>query len=49
MLALGCSTDENNRRDILKSSDFFSLAKSLSRDVVEDESIQSIQGLLLMV
>jgi hypothetical protein len=48
VLALGCSTDENGQ-DMLKPSDLFSCAKSLSRCVVEDESIQSIQALLLMV
>jgi hypothetical protein len=48
VLALGCSTDDN-AQDILKPSDFFAVAKSLSRVVVEDESIQSIQALLLMV
>ena len=48
VLALGCSTDENDH-DMLKPSDFFSSAKCLSRCVVEDESIQSIQALLLMV
>ena len=48
VLALGCSTDDNGH-EVLKPSDFFSLAKSLSRCVIEDESIQSIQALLLMV
>ena len=48
VLALGCSTDENGH-DVLKPSDLFSSAKCLSRCVVEDESIQSIQALLLMV
>jgi hypothetical protein len=48
VLSLGCSTDENGH-ETLKPSDFFSNAKSLSRIVVEDESIQSIQALLLMV
>lgn len=48
VLALGCSTDDNSH-DILKPSDFFSAAKCLSRVVMEDESIQSIQALLLMV
>jgi len=48
VLALGCSTDDNGH-DILKPSDFFAAAKCLSRVVVEDESIQSIQALLLMV
>jgi len=48
VLALGCSTDENGH-DMLKPSDLFSSAKHLSRCVIEDESIQSIQALLLMV
>lgn len=48
VLALGCSTNDNSH-DILKPSDFFSAAKCLSRVVMEDESIQSIQALLLMV
>lgn len=48
VLALGCSTDEKGR-DMLKPSDLFSSAKCLSRYVIEDESIQSIQALLLMV
>jgi hypothetical protein len=48
VLALGCSTDDNGH-DVLKPSDFFAAAKCLSRVVVEDESIQSIQALLLMV
>lgn len=48
VLALGCSTDDNGH-EVLKPSDFFSLAKCLSRSVIEDESIQSIQALLLMV
>lgn len=48
VLALGCSTDENGH-NLLKPSDFFASAKCLSRCVVEDESIQSIQALLLMV
>jgi aldehyde dehydrogenase (NAD+) len=49
VLALGCSTTDESAHDILKPSDFFSSAKGLSRCVVEDESIQSIQALLLMV
>lgn len=48
VLALGCSTHENGH-DMLKPGDLFSSAKCLSRCVVEDESIQSIQALLLMV
>lgn len=48
VLSLGCSTDDTNNL-LLKPSDFFSYAKALSRYVVEDESIQSIQALLLMV
>jgi hypothetical protein len=48
VLSLGCSTDDNTNA-LLKPSDFFSYAKALSRYVVEDESIQSIQALLLMV
>jgi hypothetical protein len=48
VLALGCSTDDKSN-DVLKPSDFFSSAKCLSRCVIEDESIQSIQALLLMV
>jgi hypothetical protein len=47
-LALGCSTDDNGN-EIVKPSDFFCHAKVLARSVVEDESIQSIQALLLMV
>jgi hypothetical protein len=47
-LALGCSTDDHGT-ETLKPSDLFSHAKALSRFVVEDESIQSIQALLLMV
>ena len=48
VLALGCSTHENGH-EIHKPGDLFSCAKGLSRCVVEDESIQSIQALLLMV
>jgi len=48
VLALGCSPDENGQ-EFLKPSDLFAHAKNLSRSVVEDESIQSIQALLLMV
>ena len=47
VLALGSSTLEDN--ELLKPSEFFGLAKGLSRVLVEDESIQSIQALLLMV
>ena len=47
VLALGSSTSEDN--ELLKPWDFFELAKGLSRVLVEDESIQSIQALLLMV
>jgi hypothetical protein len=45
---LVCSTDDNGN-ETLKPCDLFSHAKSLARCVVEDESIQSIQALLLMV
>lgn len=45
-LALGCRTDDGGS---LKPSELFYHAKRLSRCVVEDESIQSIQALLLMV
>ena len=48
VLSLGCSTDANGN-EMLKPSDFFAYAKALSRNVVEDESLQSIQALLLMV
>jgi hypothetical protein len=48
VLSLGCSTNDNGN-EILKPSDFFAYAKALSRNVVEDESLQSIQALLLMV
>ena len=47
VLALGSSTSEDN--ELLKPWDFFGFAKGLSRVLVEDESIQSIQALLLMV
>lgn len=50
VLSLGCSTDDNNgTHEILKPSHFFAYAKALSRSVVEDECLQSIQALLLMV
>jgi hypothetical protein len=49
VLALGCSTNEEIRHDAFNPSDFFSIAKHLAHFVVEDESIQSIQALLLMV
>lgn len=48
VLALGCWTDDNGHEN-LKPSDFFAYAKALSRNVVEDESLGSIQALLLMV
>lgn len=46
-LALGSSTAEDNEAP--RPSEYFSSAKALSRALVEDESIQSIQALLLMV
>ena len=48
MLALGCPTSDSGQ-EVLKPSDLFSQAKHLSRNVLEDESIQTIQALLLMV
>ena len=48
VLALGCSKTESWEQ-ALKPSELFGYAKCLSRYVVEDESILSIQALLLMV
>ena len=48
VLALGGFTGEGGH-EVPRPSEFFSYAKSLSRLVVEDESIESIQALLLMV
>jgi hypothetical protein len=47
VLALGCSTSDDN--ELVRPSEFFAAAKGLARVVLEDESIQSIQALLLMV
>jgi hypothetical protein len=47
VLALGSSSGEDG--ELFKPSDFFAVAKGLSRALVEDESIESIQALLLMV
>ena len=49
VLALGCPTTDEDGQCTLKSSEFFSEAKSMASLVVEDGSIQSIQALLLMV
>ena len=48
VLALGSSNDEADH-ELLKPSELFSIAKSLLRHLPGDESIQSIQALLLMV
>jgi len=47
VLALGAAAD--NEHELHKPSELFSYAKGLSRWVIEDESFQSIQALLLMV
>jgi hypothetical protein len=47
VLAFGAAADSEH--ELLKPSELFSYAKGLSRWVIEDESFQSIQALLLMV
>lgn len=47
VLALGSSSGEDG--ELVKPSDFFAVANGLSRALVEDETIESIQALLLMV
>jgi len=49
VLALGFSEEDLDVNDLFSPREFFSHAKRLASMAVEDESIQSIQALLLMV